>query len=33
MLETYIDNPYNYAKHEYTFDYVYDDEASQEVVY
>lgn len=28
-LESYIDNPYNYSKHEYTFDHVYDDEASQ----
>ena len=32
-LETYIDNPYNYSKHEYTFDYVYDDESSQDTVY
>ena len=33
MLETYIDNPYNYTKHEFTFDYVYDDDAPQEEIY
>ena len=28
-LEVYIDDPRNFNRHEYTFDYVYDDEASQ----
>lgn len=28
-LELYIDDPRNFNKHEYTFDHVYDDEASQ----
>lgn len=32
-LEEYIDNPSNYLKHEFTFDYVYDDEAEQSEIY
>jgi kinesin family protein 3/17 len=32
-LENYIDDPRNFNRHEFTFDYVYDDEASQEEVY
>lgn len=33
QLEDYIDDPRNYNRHEFTFDHVYDDEASQEEVY
>ena len=33
QLQSYIDSPYNYSKHEFTFDYVYDDDTSQEEIY
>ncbi len=32
-METYINDQRNYHRHEFTFDHVYDDEASQEEVY
>ncbi len=32
-LETYIDDNRNFTRHQYTFDQVYDDEATQEEVY
>ena len=32
-LATYIDDPHNFARHEFTFDHVYDDESSQEEIY
>ncbi len=33
MLSNYIDNPHNYAKHQFTFDQVFDYDSTQEEVY
>ena len=32
-LEDYLDNPHNFAKHDFTFDYIYGEDDSQEEVY
>ena len=32
-IHHYIDNPHNYSRHEFTFDYVYDEESNQEEIY